>query len=173
MHYQRSFQIGQEEATAFQLHQAFKTCCILSTVLALGGGALCLFFLQWKNATGAFTTGIMSFILFFVLVFFTVRSTISKQVASLYEKGERKPYRQQVSVDGAGLEVRSGKKTKRIALSSLKQAVETRTHLYLYVSKDDAYILPKAQMEDPEAEMETLRAILREFMVEQSLHLKK
>ena len=66
-----------------------------------------------------------------------------------------------------------GKDKARLTFEKLARVQETRRAFYLFLSDAQAWILPKSQMEDPEAESGELRKIFRMVIERGRLQLKK
>ena len=66
---------------------------------------------------------------------------------------------QQVRIDGFGVHVTVGEEKSKLAFDKLKLVRETKDAFYLFVTDNDAWIMPKEQMEDPEEECRAVREI--------------
>ena len=60
-----------------------------------------------------------------------------------------------------------------MAFEKIREIRETKRAVYIYMTENDAWILPKAQMEDPAAEAAKLREIFGMVIESQRLHLRK
>lgn len=83
----------------------------------------------------------------------------------------RKSYVQSTEINGFGVHVSVGKDRAKMAFENLVRVRETRKAFYLFLSEQQAWILPKAQMEDPAADTERLRTLFRAVIERQRLHL--
>ena len=54
-----------------------------------------------------------------------------------------------MDISGLGIRVTVGKDRARLSFDKLMKVRETRRAFYLFLSANQAWILPKAQMEDP------------------------
>jgi len=103
-----------------------------------------------------------------VLTVFT-RARVRGQV----RRSGREAYVQQTEIDGFGVRVTVGKDRARLGFDRLVRVRETRGAFYLFIADHQAWILPKAQMEDREAECRKLREIFRTVMERGRLRLLK
>ena len=85
----------------------------------------------------------------------------------------RDSYLQQVDISGLGIRVTVGKDRARLSFDKLMKVRETRRAFYLFLSANQAWILPKAQMEDPAGESRQLRAIFSTFLDARRLRLRR
>ena len=173
MHFEHTFQQGEAETLAFHLHNTEKKKRLFCVGLSLVGVCLVLY-VSWDFGPGmALPLALAGALLFYSLVNMTLKTMLTRQVRQLYEKGERKPYQQQLTLDGFGLTARSGKKSRRFDYDKLFRADETDGYFFLYVQADLAYTLSKAQLEQPKEDCALIREILRTFVVSKKLHLQK
>ena len=84
----------------------------------------------------------------------------------------RESYIQETEINGFGVHVTVGKKKARLAFENLLRVRETRKAFYLFLSEQQAWILPKRQMEDAQEESEQLRTIFRTVVERKRLELK-
>ena len=82
-------------------------------------------------------------------------------------------YIQETEISGFGVRVTVGKTRAKLSFGQLVRVRETRKAFYLFVSGNQAWILPKAQMEDQAAECGTLRQIFRTVVERKKLQLKR
>lgn len=101
-----------------------------------------------------------------------VVSTLGK-VKSQIRRSGRESYIQETEINGFGVHVAVGKDKARLGFENLQRVAETGKAFYLFISDSQAWILPKRQMEDPEAESEQLRTIFRTVVERGKLRLKK
>ena len=101
-----------------------------------------------------------------------VLSTRHRVRVQLRRSGKER-YVQQTVIDGFGVHVTVGKDRAKLGFARLFRIRETRRAFYIFLSANQAWILPKAQMEDPAAESEELRKIFRTVIEGKRLKLKK
>lgn len=100
-----------------------------------------------------------------------VLSTWRKVKEQLRRSG-RESYVQETEINGFGIRVTVGRDKARLAFENLAQVWETRRAFYLFLSASHAWILPKAQMEDPAAESAQLRALFTSVLERKKLRLR-
>ena len=103
---------------------------------------------------------------------FLAVSTCLRVRAQLRRSG-RERYVQQTEIDGFGVRVTVGKDRAKLGFDKLRRVQETRGAFYLFLSDSQAWILPKAQMEDRAAECAQLRQIFRTVIERGRLRLRK
>ncbi len=99
-------------------------------------------------------------------------STLSRVRGQVRRSG-RGPYVQETEIDGFGVRVTVGKDRARLGFDRLVRVRETRRAFYLFIAEHQAWILPKAQMEDRESECQAVREILRTVVERGRLRLHK
>ena len=103
---------------------------------------------------------------------FLAVSTCLRVRAQLRRSG-RERYVQETEIDGFGVRVTVGKDRAKLGFDKLRRIQETRGAFYLFLSDSQAWILPKAQMEDRAAECAQLRQIFRTVIERGRLRLRK
>jgi len=81
--------------------------------------------------------------------------------------------RAQIRQSGRGIRVTVDQDKARLDFDRLQEVRETGGAFYLFLAPGQAWILPKAQMEDPAAECGALREIFRTVVPSGRLRLKK
>ena len=99
-------------------------------------------------------------------------STLSRVRRQVRSSG-RESYVQETEIDGFGVRVTVGKDRARLSFDRLVRVRETRRAFYLFIAEHQAWILPKAQMEDREAECRQVREIFRTVLERGRLRLRK
>ncbi len=102
------------------------------------------------------------------LVFVTWR-----QVKEQLRRSGRESYIQETEINGFGIHVTVGRDKAKLAFENLAQVRETKKAFYLFLSDTHAWILPKAQMENPAAESAQLRDLFNTVLERKKLRLKK
>ena len=85
----------------------------------------------------------------------------------------REAYVQETEIGGFGIRVTVGKERSKLGFERLERVRETRRAFYLFLSADQAWILPKAQMADPAGECRELRELFRKVMESRRLRIRK
>ena len=101
-----------------------------------------------------------------------VVSTRWKVKAQVRRSG-RSEYIQETEINGFGIHVTVGRDKARMSFEDLARVRETGRAFYLFLSESQAWILPKRQMEDREAECAQLRELFRAVIERGKLRLKK
>lgn len=110
-----------------------------------------------------------------VMALFTLGLLLRVQwgVRSQARRSGKGAYVQETEIDGFGVRVAVGKDRARLSFEKLVRVRETRRAFYLFLSDTQAWILPKAQMEDPKGECRELRKIFQTVVERGRLQLKK
>ena len=175
MSYHRDFTIGKRETMDFYLSLVlrrwrggilgFGAAGALAVLLYTGQARLSLPVQAGLMAAGALAGALLSTLCL-------VLSTAGKVREQLRLSG-RESYVQETEINGFGVQVTVGKDKARMAFENLAQVRETRRAFYLFLSDAHAWILPKAQMEDPAAESAQLRELFRTVLEGRKLHFMK
>lgn len=96
-----------------------------------------------------------------------------QRVKSQVRRSGRESYVQSTEINGFGVHVTVGKDKAKLSFGNLLRVQETGRAFYLFLSEQQAWILPKRQMENPNAECEELRTIFRTVMERKRLKLRR
>ena len=99
--------------------------------------------------------------------------TTLSRVRSQVRRSGRTSYVQETEIDGFGVRVTVGKDRARLGFDRLVRVRETRRAFYLFIAEHQAGLLPKAQMEDREAECRAVREIFCKVVERSRLRLRK
>ena len=175
MSYRRYFTIGKRETMDFYLSLVLRRW--RGGILGFGAvGALAALLytaqteLSLPVQIGLMAAGAVVFMLLVTL--WLVLSTGGKVKDQLRLSG-RESYIQETEINGFGIHVTVGKDKAKLAFENLAQVRETKKAFYLFLSDTHAWILPKAQMEDPAAESVQLRELFNKVLERKKLHLRK
>lgn len=97
----------------------------------------------------------------------------SARVRGEMNRSGRESYVQETEIDGFGVRVTVGKNRAKMGFDKLVRVRETGRAFYLFIADNQAWILPKSQMEDREAECRQIREILGTVIERGRLKLKK
>ncbi len=173
MSYQRDFTIGVKETQDFYIAltlarwgkgiAGFGAVGALVALLYTGGMA-------WPVRAALAVLGALAAagITALVLIFST-----RQKVKSRIRQSGRSSYVQSTEINGFGIHVTVGKDKAKLSFENLLRVKETRKAFYLFLSEQQAWLLPKQQMEDPEAESAQLRALFRTVIERKRLQLRK
>ena len=173
MSYRRNFTIGLRETRSFYLTLVLGSW--KKGILGFGlVGALAGFLylpqaspaLQVLAVLGGAAAG-MGLVTLWLVV-----STCAKVRSQLRRSG-RESYVQETEIDGFGVHVTVGKNRAKMSFDKLVRVRETAGAFYLFISDNQAWILPKAQMEDREEECRQIRRIFSAVVEKGRLRLKK
>lgn len=173
MSYRRDFTIGLKETQDFYLSLTlgrwWKGILGFAAVGALVG---VMYTLQLPLPLVAVTAVITACVSAALLTLILTISTLRKVKAQVARSG-RGSYVQETEINGFGVHVTVGKDKAKLGFGDLAKVQETGKAFYLFLSDSQAWILPKKQMEDPEAECAQLRALFRAVIERGRLRLKK
>lgn len=177
MNYQRDFTIGVKETQDFSRTLVLEARWKSVVVFGLLGALCCWTYLMWLDlglgpvlvlammaGTALVTAGAMT-----ASMLLANRSKARRQ----FYAEHRDSYLQQVDISGLGIRVTVGKDRARLSFDKLMKVRETRRAFYLFLSANQAWILPKAQMEDPAGESRQLRATFSTFLDARRLRLRR
>ena len=172
--YHRDFTIDLKETQAFYLMLVmgrwrkgllgFAVVGALAAVMYTAGTALIPPVKAALIAGGALAAVLISAVVLLV----STRRKVKNQV----RRSGRESYVQETEINGFGIHVTVGDKKAQLAFENLLRVRETGRAFYLFLSDSQAWILPKAQMEDRQAETEQLRTIFRTVVERGKLRLK-
>jgi len=175
MTYRRDFTIGKRETLDFYLSlvlrrwrggiAGFGVAGALASLLYSSPAGISLPGRVWLAAAGAVVFALM-------VTVWLLLSTTYKVKEQLRQSG-RGSYIQETEINGFGIHVTVGKDKAKLAFENLAQVWETKTAFYLFLSEAHAWILPKAQMEDPEAESAQLRKLFSTVLERKKLHFMR
>ncbi len=94
-------------------------------------------------------------------------------VSKLMRKKGREGYVQQTKIDGFGVHVTVEGESAKVGFDKLVRVQETKDAFYLFVTDSEAWIMPKAQMENVDEECRTIREIFSKVVAPMRLKLQK
>ena len=97
----------------------------------------------------------------------------SARVRDQVRRSGQDSYVQQTEISGLGVHVTVGSKQAKMSFDKLVRVRETRRAFYLFIADTQAWILPKAKMEDRAAECRQIRQLFSMVMERGRLRLKK
>lgn len=97
----------------------------------------------------------------------------SGKVKNEMRRSGRDSYVQETEIGPFGIRVTVEKKRAKLSFDRLVRVRETRRAFYLFIADHQAWILPKAQMEDREEECRQIREIFNTVVEKGRLKLKK
>ena len=173
MSYHRDFTIGKRETLDFYLSLVLRRWRGGIAGFAAAGALASLLYtarLSLPARIGLAAAGAAAFALLATL--WLLLSTGHKVREQLRRSG-RESYIQETEINGFGVHVTVGKDRAKLGFDKLLRVQETRGAFYVYISDHQAWILPKAQMEDRDAECAQLRQIFQTVVERGRLRLRK
>ena len=113
--------------------------------------------------------GVLTSLLITLGMVIRTRSNVSKMM----RKKGRESYVQQTRIDGFGVHVTVEQDNAKLRFEEICRVEETSDAFYIFLTEQDAWILPKSQMEDTEAECRAVREIFSRVVAPKRLKLQK
>ena len=177
MRYSRDFTITRSDMQLFYRMLVLRRWCKGILGFAVVGALVARLYINWLNisldAVETVVFMVLTGILTALLITLGMVIRTNRNVGRLMRKNGRESYVQSVRIDGFGVHVTTGDETAKLGFDKLLRVQETSAAFYLFVTDTQAWILPKHQMEDPEAESRTVREIFSRVVPPQRLKLKK
>ncbi len=176
MHYEREFTIGSREVQELYLGQALHNGAKGIIGFAVVGALVAVLYApSWargdRGLTAAFAVGV-GLVTLVVLTISVICST-KLQIRKVVSRFDARAYKQRILLDGFGVHVTVGDKTADCGFDKLLRVKESRKAFYVFITEKDAWILPKAQMADPEGESRQIRELFSTVMMNSQLKLLK
>ena len=130
---------------------------------AVVGALVIKLYMDWlgfeSGTAGTLTAMVLGGILTAVFITAGVLLRTKANVAKLMRKKGRESYVQETRIDGFGVHVSVNGESAKLGFDKLKFVRETKDAFYLFVTDNDAWIMPKSQMENADEECRTIREI--------------
>lgn len=97
----------------------------------------------------------------------------TRRIKRDFRRSGKESYIQHTEIDGFGIRVTVQGRQGKVGFDKLMKVEETGKAFYLYLAANQAWILPKNQMEDPEADSAALRQLFSNVVESRRLKLKK
>ncbi len=177
MHYKRDFTITLRETQAFYLYLVLSSWWKGLLAFGVVGGLVGWMYQSWLTKSWPEAEDLpLPLLLAVVTMGVAALSLIvntRRKVRAQVRKSGRENYIQRMEIDGFGVHVTVGKDNAKVNFEQLYQVRETRRAFYVFLSANQAWLLPKSQMEDAAAESAQLREIFRTVVPSRRLKLKK
>ena len=177
MDYQRDFVIGLREVRRFYLGLALRTRTGALWAFGAVGALLGWLYGELLELPGGAPLRVAVALGTRLLVVVTALISLCLTTAGRVRRDLRREggesYVQRVEIDGFGVRVTARGRQSRVGFDKLMRVEETGKAIYLYLSANRAWILPKDQMEDPRGECARLRALFSTVIESRRLKLKK
>ena len=175
MEYHRTFLIGEGEAMDFYLYQAARRKLLGALGFGVVGLLVCyLYTAERVESAASFAVAMLtSFaaVIGAILIgyYFTIRSKVR---AAVRRRGKDR-YPQEILINGFGLRAVANEREVKVPFDRIRDVRETKKAFYLYMTENDAWLLPKSQMEDPEGESAAIWRIFDLVIESGRLHIQK
>lgn len=173
MEYKATFTIGERDLVRFYMHQFWKNQMASIVIFAVIGMLLSFLFANGR-VPAAGIAAVMAVTLCAVVgaFYLSYRFGIQRKVRKSAVKSGVSTYQQEVRINGFGVRVEAQGKTGRLSFDKLVLVEETKQYLYLYMTKEVAWLLPKDQMEHPEKDLAALRELFEKVIPAKQLRMK-
>ena len=177
MNYQREFTIRTKDLQYFRQDLMLEKWGALMTGCGLMGSVIAWGYLQWAGTemgiiAEVITTVFAGIASLEILMLGMIWLNNSK-VRDIMRRMGKSSYRQSVEIDGFGVHAESDGKKEKVGFDKIVRVRETGRAFYIFYTREQAWILPKAQMADMEAESKQLREIFSALVASSQLKLMK
>lgn len=163
MHYIRDFTITAKETEAFYRLLLLRRWRKGILGFGVAGMLIGRLYLSWLNlplegiwiGIAMLCTGLLTMLLVTLGMMLRTKHIVR---TAIRKKG-RECYIQHIEINGFGVQVTVDGEKVRLGFDKLYRVEETPTAFYVYLTANEAWLLPKAQMEREPQECETLRTI--------------
>lgn len=177
MRYSRDFTIGERETQRFYRMLALQRWRGGAMVFGLVGALVGYLYIDWLDIPLQGTARIIACVLIgcmtaaFIALGIMFRT--SRSVRTAIRRKGTDTYVQQTEIDGFGVRVTVDGEKAKVSFEKLHRVLETKNCFYLFLTGSDAWILPKEQMEDREAECAVIRGIFSKVIEPSRRKLRK
>lgn len=177
MSYRRDFVIGLKETRDFYTRLLLRSWIKGIIGFGLAGGLTAWYYLNLFEIQVSTPVEILislaAAVVVMALVALVMALATRWKVAKESRRSGRERYVQHTLIDGFGLHVTVDDREARLGFDKLMKVEETKKAFYLYLAANQAWILPKGQMEDQAAECARLREIFSTVIESKRLKLQK
>lgn len=177
MHYKRDFVISFRETRDFYLRLALRSWTKGFWGFGIVGALVTAVYWEFLTLPGGIYVEILAAVAMGLVVvtaaMISMSVTTSRRVRRDFLRSGRDSYIQHTEIDGFGVRVTVDNRQAKVGFDKLMKVEETGKSFYLYLAANQAWILPKAQMEDPAAESSALRQLFSTVIESRRLKLKK
>lgn len=163
MRYSRDFTITKEHLQRFYQMLVLRRWRKGIVGFAVVGALVLKLYMDWLgfslDTAGMAAMMVLGGLLTAVFITIGILLRTRGNVTRLMRKKGSASYVQQVRIDGFGVHVTVGEEKAKLGFDKLRLVRETKDAFYLFVTDNDAWIMPKEQMEDVEAECRAIREI--------------
>lgn len=177
MRYSRDFTITRQDTEKFYQMLVLRRWSKGILGFAVVGALVLKLYMDWLGfALGAAGMAVMMVLGGLVTAVFITLGVLWRtrgNVARLMRRNGREQYVQQTRIDGFGVHVSVDDKSAKVGFDKLVRVQETKDAFYLFITDNEAWILPKAQMENRGEECRTIREIFSRVVAPTRLKLQK
>lgn len=173
MEFHQTFTIGKRESTRFYLYQLLRARLVGSLGFGLVGALVCYLYASPYLSPAALAAAmVFTFLLMLAAIFLGYRLAVLGKLKKAAAKNGFSSYDQEILINGFGVRVKAVGRESRVGFDKLYAVRETDKDFYLYLSEQDAWILPKGQMAGGAADCAGLRKLFAKVIPSNRLHLK-
>lgn len=177
MRYSRDFTITRQDTQKFYQMLVLRRWRKGILGFAVVGALVGKLYLNWlgfqlggvETAFFLVLSGVLTAMLITLGMVIRTRSNVSKMM----RKKGRESYVQQTRIDGFGVHVTVEQDSAKLRFEEICRVEETADAFYIFLTEQDAWILPKREMEDTEGESRTVREIFSRVVAPKRLKLQK
>ena len=177
MRYSRDFTITQKDTERFYQMLVLRRWSKGILGFAVVGALVLKLYMDWlgfaPGAAGMAAMMVLGGLVTAALITAGVLWRTKGNVAKRMRKNGRESYVQQTRIDGFGVHVTVDGESAKLGFDKLRCVQETKDAFYLFVTDNEAWILPKAQMENREEECRAVRDIFSKVVAPSRLKLQK
>ena len=177
MSYRRDFVIGLKETRDFYTRLLLRSWIKGIIGFGLAGGLTAWYYLNLFEIQVSTPVEILislaAAVVVMALAALVMALATRWKVAKESRRSGRERYVQHTLIDGFGLHVTVDDREARLGFDKLMKVEETKKAFYLYLAANQAWILPKDQMEDQAAECARLREIFSTVIESKGLKQQK
>ena len=163
MRYSRDFTITRRDTEKFYQMLVLRRWGKGILGFAVVGALVIKLYMDWLGfslgTAGTAVAMVLGGILTAVFITAGVLLRTKGNVAKLMRKKGRESYVQETRIDGFGVHVSVNGESGKLSFDKLKFVRETKDAFYLFVTDNDAWIMPKSQMENADEECRVIREI--------------
>lgn len=177
MRYSRNFTITRKDTEKFYQMLVLRRWTKGIAGFAVVGALVLKLYMDWLGfdlgAVGMVAMMVFGGLVTAVFITIGVLWRTRGNVTKLMRRNGREQYVQQTRIDGFGVHVNVGGEDSKLGFDKLVRVQETKDAFYLFVTDNDAWIMPKAQMENREEECRAIREIFTKVVAPMRLKLQK
>lgn len=175
MQFEGTFTIGRKENIRYNTYASQSRIIGMSAfVFAIIAVLLGITTYGSTGSVGAALSRALPSALWLSVLFFALNNAIIiLRVLKNYRLRRIADFTQQITIDKAGVHVVSTRGNGLLKWKNVEKVQESSTTFYLFLSKEQAYVLPKYQLEKPKEDAETIRTLLRNNLDQSLLKLRK